>query len=68
MGWFDMFSRKAGATADGHAITMFNGMPQHAGSASAETSADAPTPPLSEEIKRRQVALIISYVTAIRAR
>jgi len=28
---------------------------------------DAPGPPLSEEIKRRQVALMLRYVTATRA-
>ena len=68
MGWFDMFSRKAGATADAHAITIFKSTHQHAGSGSASVVTDAPNPPLSEEIKRRQVSLIISYVTAIRAR
>ena len=69
MGWFDSFwSTETGAAAD--AGPNFNGTPQRGRRSAVETSAipHAPDPPLSEEIKRRQVALLLRYVTAIRAR
>lgn len=69
MGWSDFFWRRdAGAAAD--ASPTFNGTRQDGRSRGVlETmSPHAPDPPLSEEIKRRQVALLLRYVTAIRAR
>jgi hypothetical protein len=31
-------------------------------------AADAPDPPLSDDLRRRQVALVVDYVTVVRAR
>ena len=68
MGWLNLFTPpEAGATD----IRIFNGNPQDGSNQSVGVPSaipDASEPPLSEEIKRSQVALIIRYVTAIRGR
>lgn len=72
MGWFNFFSpTEAGAAANASDMTIFNGTFQNGANRSVVVRSampDAPDPPPSEEIKRRQVALILRYVTAIRAR
>lgn len=72
MGWFNFFSpTEAGAAANASDMTIFNGTPQDGANRSVVVRSampDAPDPPPSEEIKRHQVALILRYVTAIRAR
>jgi hypothetical protein len=72
MGLFKLFSPSdAGAAENASDVTTTNGAPHDGGYRSVgATSAvpDGPNPPLSEEIKRRQVALLLRYVTAIRAR
>jgi len=68
MGWLSLFTPPEAGASD---ITIFNGTPQDGGNQSVGLPSaipDAPEPSLSEEIKRRQVALIIRYVAAIRAR
>jgi len=71
MRWLDRISPSdadaAGAPAD---ATIIKGDDSRQSRSVAGTPAlsDAPDPPLSEEIKRRQVALLLRYVTTIRAR
>ena len=71
MGWLNLFSPSAAATA-ADTNDAFNGAPYVGGGRPSvlETPAvqDDPVPPLSEEIKRRQVALLLRYVSGIRAR
>jgi len=65
---FSLFTPPEAGASD---ITIFNGPPQDGGNQSVGLPSaipDALEPPLSEEIKRRQFALIIRYVAAIRAR
>jgi len=72
MAWLKLFSPSdAVAAADAGDVTIINGAPYDGGGSRsvAETPAlpDRPDPRLSEEIKRRQVALLLRYVVAIRA-
>lgn len=69
MGWLSLFTPPEAGASD---ITIFNvnGTPHDGGYQSVGLPSaipDAPEPALSEETKRRQVALIIRFVTAIRA-
>jgi hypothetical protein len=67
--WFSATAVDAAAvgsdrTMEGYA-PLRNGKRRDVKSLSAR---DAPDPPLADEVKRRQVALLIRYVIAIRAR
>ena len=66
LNWFS--SRGVGAAANTGYMTAFNGTVKGRGKRGVLAVPDALDPPLSEDIKRRQVALILRYVTAIRAR
>jgi hypothetical protein len=73
MGWLDRISpTDAEAAGDASDATNINGAPHNGrGSpsvAGTPAASDGPDPPLSEEIKRRQVALLVRYVMTIRAR
>jgi hypothetical protein len=69
MGWRNLFSPSATAVDADDGI---GGAPYAGGGSRSvlETSGvpDDRPPPLSEDIKRRQVALLLRYVSAIRAR
>ena len=72
MGWLNLFSpTDAGAAADASDMTMIN-CAAHDGRGRGDVvmpgTLHRPDPPLSEETKRRQVALILRYVVALRAR
>ncbi len=73
MGWLDRISPSDADTAGNASdATTINGTPYYGrGSRSipgTPAAPDGPDPPLTEEIKRRQVALLLRYVAAIRAR
>ena len=73
MGWLERFSPSAAAAeAAAGGATIINGAPpdvgERRGSAAAPVTPNGPDPCLSEEIKRRQVALLLRYVMAIRLR
>jgi hypothetical protein len=71
MRWFNLFSPyDAAVAADDHAMTTNSGAADEGRSRSdlALGIGDRPDAPLSEEIKRRQVALILRYLVAIRVR
>jgi len=72
MGWLNLFSpTDAGAAADASDVTIINAA-VHDGRGRGEVvmpgTLHRPDPPLPEEIKRRQVALIVRYIVVIRAR
>ena len=72
MEWFNRFSRSdAVRAAAASRVTVEPGVP-HEGRRNRVVPysgiPSAPEPPLSEEIKRRQVALLLRYVTAMRTR
>ena len=72
MGWLNLFSPSdAVAAPDAGDATIINGAPYDGGGSRSVVEApalpDRPDPRLSEEIKRRQVALLLRYVVAIRA-
>jgi hypothetical protein len=72
MRWLNLISPSAAAAADASDVKIINGAPYDGGGSRSvvDTPAvpDGPEPPLSEEVKRRQVALLLRYVVAIRAR
>jgi hypothetical protein len=71
MRWLDRISRSDADAAGGASdATMIKGDDSRGSRRVAGTPAvyDAPDPPLSEEIKRRQLALLLHYVTTIHAR
>ena len=71
MRWLDRISPSDADAAGGASdATIINGEDSRGRRSVAGTPAvsDAPDPPLSEEIKRRQVALLLRYVTTIRGR
>ena len=72
MGWLNWFSpSETGAAAASSDGTIENGVRHEGGKRRVVQTygvPDAPDPPLSEEIKRRQIALLVRYVTTIRAR
>ena len=71
MRWFNLLSlRNAAVAADDRDMTAISGAADEGRSRSdvALGIHDRPDPPLSEEIKRRQVALILRYLVAIRVR
>ncbi len=72
MRWFNLLSRSdAAAATDDCDVTIVNGAARDRGSRSDGAmpgTLERPDPPLSEEIKQRQVALIQRYIVALRAR
>ncbi len=74
MAWFNLRSAlRAAVAADASDTKIIDGAANNGGSRSdvdvvMPVIRDRPDPPLSEEIKRRQVALIERYIVAVRAR
>lgn len=72
MGWFRLFSPTqpggSGDAADMISVFGTSRFRRDGGDGATLVIPQAPEPPLTEEIKRRQVAISLRYVTAIRTR